>query len=75
MASPANERRISLAEAEAVVAAMLEGRVRSAAIPTVMRRKIASLGDRSMLEAAVAGDVEVVRAVVQGSFDLRRIQP
>ncbi len=55
--------------------AMLESSVKLENIAAVIRRPADTLGGRSLLEVACAGDhTEVLRAVAE-MFDLRRIQP
>lgn len=53
----------------------LERRVRRERIPAVVRRSAESLGGRSLLEMAKAGEHMEVREAVKRMFDLRRVQP
>ena len=57
------------------IARLLSRWVDAAAIPSVMRRPVEEFGGRSLLEAAQAGEMEAVRAYIDSTFDLRRIQP
>lgn len=53
----------------------LRRRVRRERIPAVVRRSADSLGGRSLLEMAQAGEHAEVRKAVERMFDLRRVQP
>lgn len=54
---------------------MLQRRVLRERIPAVVRRSADSLGGRSLLEMAQAGEHKEVREAVTRMFNLRRVQP
>jgi hypothetical protein len=53
----------------------LDRRIKRERIPAVVRRPAANLGNRSLLDLALAGRHADVRDAVAVMFDIRRVQP
>ena len=68
------DRLVALADLEAATD-VLERYVRVDRIPAVVRRPAGVLGDRSLLDLAMAGSFEEVRRGAAHMLDLRRVQP
>jgi hypothetical protein len=68
------ERLVAVADLEAATD-VLERYVRVERIPAIVRRPATILGNRSLLDLAMAGRFEEVRRGAAHMLDLRRVQP
>ncbi len=70
---PADRREQITALGEATD--LLDRWVKRERIPAVVRRPVESLGGRSRLDVALAGEIDVLLAELRETFDLTRIAP